>query len=296
MKTKQFTLVFGALCLAFGTASYGTGNSGGSTSGPTPIDNKLKLASNRGASKKQIPIKIEVDLGKPGGVVSPLLFGTNLEHTRNAIWRGLGAQVIANYKFAGPARSDGLVAGWSPVGAPFTHFQIDREKPYAGEQSQRVSLATGGVVAGVAQDHVPLLKNCAYQAQLGLRSEKALKVSVRVCDQQGENCYELQSLSVEPGEWRELRFGFTPLRTEREGRIEITFNGPAALCVGAVSILPEDNFHGMRRDVVELLKRLGSPLLRWPGGNFMRDYKWRGGLLSVDRRPPTKCTWRSTLP
>ncbi|HYV29241.1 MAG TPA: carbohydrate binding domain-containing protein, partial [Candidatus Eisenbacteria bacterium] len=298
MNTKKLTLALGALCLAFSIASYGASsdNSEDPTSGPTPIGKKLKPASNGGVSKKQIPIKIEVDVGKAGRVVSPLLFGTNLEHTRNAIWRGLGAQVIANCKFAGPAHSDGLVAGWSPVGAPAAHFQIDREKPYAGEQSQRVSVAAKGVVAGIAQDHVPLLKNCAYQARLALRSEKALKVSVRVCDQQGENCYKVQTLSVKPGEWRELEFSFTPSRTDREARIEITFDGPATLCVGSVSILPKDHFHGMRRDVVELLKTLGSPLLRWPGGNFMRDYKWRDGLLPVDRRPPTKCTWRSTLP
>src|SRR6185436_663244 len=214
----QLAFALGALCLAFGIAGCGTSsnNSAGSTSGLTPLGKELKPESNRGTAKEQIPINIEVNVGKTGRVVSPLLFGTNLEHTRNAIWRGLGAQVIANCKFAGPAHSDGLVAGWSPVGAPAAHFQIDREKPFAGEQSQRISLAAEVVVAGIAQDHVPLLKNCAYQGRLALRSEKALKVSVRVCDQQGENCYKVQTLSVKPGEWRELEFSFTPSRTDRE--------------------------------------------------------------------------------
>lgn len=241
------------------------------------------------------PARIALDVGKPGTVVSPLLFATNFEHTRYAFWRGLGAQAIANCKFAGPAHSDGLVADWSPIGAPAARFQIDREKPYAGEQSQQIALASAGA-AGIAQDHVPLLKDRGYQARLALRTNQALKVVARVCDQQGENGYDVQTLSVEPGDWRELDFKFTPPRTDRAGRIEIAFEGPGTLSVGLVSILPDDHFHGMRRDVVELLKTMGSPLLRWPGGNFMRDYDWKNGLLPVDRRPPTKCTWRSTLP
>jgi alpha-N-arabinofuranosidase len=42
----------------------------------------------------------------------------------------------------------------------------------------------------------------------------------------------------------------------------------------------------MRSDVVALLKEIGCSILRWPGGNFAGDYRWRDGLLPVDRRAP----------
>jgi alpha-N-arabinofuranosidase len=42
----------------------------------------------------------------------------------------------------------------------------------------------------------------------------------------------------------------------------------------------------MRRDVIELLKEMRAPLLRWPGGNFAGDYRWQDGLLPVDKRAP----------
>ncbi len=50
--------------------------------------------------------------------------------------------------------------------------------------------------------------------------------------------------------------------------------------------MPADNFHGMRRDVVELLKELKPGCLRWPGGCFAEYYNWKEGLLPADRRPP----------
>jgi alpha-N-arabinofuranosidase len=51
-------------------------------------------------------------------------------------------------------------------------------------------------------------------------------------------------------------------------------------------MMPADNFHGMRRDVVELFKKLKPGNLRWPGGCFAEYYDWREGLLPVDQRPP----------
>ncbi len=35
-----------------------------------------------------------------------------------------------------------------------------------------------------------------------------------------------------------------------------------------------------------LLKEIGVPILRWPGGNFAGDYRWQDGLLDVDQRAP----------
>lgn len=50
--------------------------------------------------------------------------------------------------------------------------------------------------------------------------------------------------------------------------------------------MPVKNFHGMRVDVVELLREIGVRLLRWPGGNFAGEYNWKDGLLPVDMRAP----------
>ena len=48
------------------------------------------------------------------------------------------------------------------------------------------------------------------------------------------------------------------------------------LFVGEQSGIP--NVNGMRSDVVEALKKMGIPLLRWPGGCFADTYHWRDGV------------------
>ncbi len=43
--------------------------------------------------------------------------------------------------------------------------------------------------------------------------------------------------------------------------------------------------NGFRRDVLEGTKKLNVTLLRWPGGNFSSNYRWRDGIGPRDSRP-----------
>ena len=51
------------------------------------------------------------------------------------------------------------------------------------------------------------------------------------------------------------------------------YNG---IYVGEASSIP--NLNGMRTDVVTALKKMGIPVLRWPGGCFADTYHWRDGI------------------
>jgi len=53
--------------------------------------------------------------------------------------------------------------------------------------------------------------------------------------------------------------------------------------VGEDSTIP--NTRGIRDDVVAALKRLGVPVLRWPGGCFADEYDWRDGIGPRNERP-----------
>ncbi|MDO5396625.1 MAG: alpha-L-arabinofuranosidase C-terminal domain-containing protein [bacterium] len=46
-----------------------------------------------------------------------------------------------------------------------------------------------------------------------------------------------------------------------------------------------ENVNGMRCDVVNALKELDIPVLRWPGGCFADDYHWRDGIGEKSKRP-----------
>src|SRR5688572_4610237 len=55
------------------------------------------------------------------------------------------------------------------------------------------------------------------------------------------------------------------------------------LWVGEESSIP--NFRGFRQDVVQALRQLRVPVLRWPGGCFADTYHWRDGIGPRDKRP-----------
>lgn len=54
------------------------------------------------------------------------------------------------------------------------------------------------------------------------------------------------------------------------------------LYVGEDSKIP--NVNGMRTDVVEALKEMGIPVLRWPGGCFADEYHWKDGIGAKENR------------
>lgn len=53
--------------------------------------------------------------------------------------------------------------------------------------------------------------------------------------------------------------------------------------VGRDSDIP--NINGIRKDVVEALKEIKIPVLRWPGGCFSEEYHWQDGVGSYEKRP-----------
>ena len=54
------------------------------------------------------------------------------------------------------------------------------------------------------------------------------------------------------------------------------------LYVGENSDIP--NVNGMRTDVVEALKNIKVPVLRWPGGCFADEYHWKDGIGPKESR------------
>lgn len=59
--------------------------------------------------------------------------------------------------------------------------------------------------------------------------------------------------------------------------------------VGEDSEIP--NIKGFRRDLVEKLRELQPPVIRWPGGCFAETYNWRDGIGPREQRPVTVNWW-----
>jgi alpha-L-arabinofuranosidase len=100
----------------------------------------------------------------------------------------------------------------------------------------------------------------------------------------------------------------SPAQTVTEGRILADQSGPVisrhiygqfaehlgrsvdeGIWVGKDSPIP--NTRGIRNDVVEALKAIKVPVVRWPGGCFADEYHWRDGIGPSSQRPVRKNNW-----
>ncbi|HEV8690466.1 MAG TPA: alpha-L-arabinofuranosidase C-terminal domain-containing protein [Ideonella sp.] len=66
------------------------------------------------------------------------------------------------------------------------------------------------------------------------------------------------------------------------------------LWVGPESPIP--NTRGWRNDVVQALRRIEVPVVRWPGGCFADDYDWRDGIGEPAKRPVRLNKWWGRVP
>ncbi|MDO4242932.1 MAG: alpha-N-arabinofuranosidase [Actinomyces sp.] len=60
---------------------------------------------------------------------------------------------------------------------------------------------------------------------------------------------------------------------------------------------PAADEHGLRQDVLALVRELGVTTVRYPGGNFVSNYRWEDGVGPVAQRPRRlELAWHTTEP
>ena len=242
--------------------------------------------------------EIILEIGTNGGSeLSPYVFGHNLEHTRAAVNGGLSAQMLRNRKFAGkPSRNRGVAAEWRGVGER-AFFQLLWEEAYTRHigcekmsrrnemQSQSVQNIYGGL-CGIAQDGLVIRAGKSYELRLVTKCSLPVTLTAELTDRAWETVYAAHELKLCPGNWQTSAFELSPKKDDNEATLRFVFSEKAEVLFGAVSMLPEGHFHGMRADVVKCLKEIGPTIIRWPGGNFAGEYRWKDGLLPSDMRAP----------
>lgn len=232
------------------------------------------------------------------GVVSPYLFGNNLEHTRSGMCGGLSAQMLRNRKFVGkPSPMEGVASEWFVIGEmtycsfaePYTHHDAEHYHMHRNVEcnSQRVSNYAQEELSGIGQHGIAVVAGETYEVAVVAQAFVDMDVTVSLTSRGGKKTYAKTSLSLKKGErWERHVATLTPEDSDGEADFSITFEQMGCVTLGCVSLMNINNFRGMRRDVIEAMKEIGIKLLRWPGGNFAGEYNWFDGLLPVDERAP----------
>ncbi len=259
---------------------------------------------------------LSIDASSAGEVVSALLAGHNLEHTRRCIHGGLSAEMLRNRKFTFQPGPQGVALPWQGVGHEacqyrllsgadayvrhegidlYSRFKSDYSVQYQAIQAGPGSAGKNAEPCGITQGGLRLRRGLMYRCFVAVRADRAMRVTVTIASGNGRRTHGRHVFAVKSGQWRELEFSFRCPANDDNAALSITFPPPGTLHVGAVSLLPANTFHGLRQDVIDKLREISAPILRWPGGNFSGDYRWKEGLLPVHQRAPLKAYMDDTL-
>ncbi|MDH7600729.1 MAG: alpha-L-arabinofuranosidase C-terminal domain-containing protein [Armatimonadota bacterium] len=236
------------------------------------------------ASSEHSTARIWVDAKSSGGRIDRNIYGHFIEHLGRCIYGGIWAEMLYNRKFTGGVDSQGVIESWSAFGED-AKYSRDNIEFYTSCQSQRIELAPGKEAGIGKRDANLAIKPQRYVVRAVLK-QKELSGGVTVALRQGKHIYA-SALIPEVGEdWSEYTVQLDVLESDPNAEFSVTAVGPGTLWIGCLSMMPADNVEGMRRDVLEAIKRIKPPLVRWPGGNMVSGYHWEDGIGPRDKRMP----------
>jgi alpha-N-arabinofuranosidase len=247
--------------------------------------------------------KISFNVDETIGELSPHMFGANLEHIGEAIYKnGIWAEVIENRKFCGADKFTwdtgvkhdhldfGIVQPWRGFNPSAQHVmyahsnseyivkgdeQINRFG--SGKQSQQITIREKSEEnRGIKQLLNVNFVNEEHQFSIMLKGN-----GQTVYIQIGELSFELKSLTT----WYEFKknIKFTDSQTKKTLSISINCD---ELFIANCSLMPKNTNFGFRQDITKLIKEWVPSYLRWPGGNYLSGYKWINGVGDRNYRLP----------
>ncbi len=228
---------------------------------------------------------VRVDLTRGGAKINPYIYGQFIEHIGRCIHGGIWAEMLQDRKFL-------LAPGekWQPTAPEDANFSVahDSAGAYSGEHCLALWVRDrGGGARGIRQGHLGLIEGKEYVGYAVLCNVKESgPVTVRLS--WGTEATDGQSvvLSDVGTSYKKHVFRFRAGATTEDASLSLSLTEPGYVWVGCLSLMPADNIGGMRADTLALIKKLNSPIYRWPGGNFVSGYDWKDGIGPRDRRPP----------
>lgn len=206
--------------------------------------------------------------------------------------------------FESAAKTVDEISGvWQAVqrGSAAGTYSLEKERPFVGAQSQRITLKDGQGEWGVANMGLnrwglDFVEGKPYEGVLWVQAEKPAEVWITVENADGSKSVAEMSLKVESGDWTRFEFTITPSASVEKGRLAVTLRQPGSVCLGYIFLQPGEwgRFKGLpvRRDVAEGLIDQGITALRC-GGCMVNapEYRWKKMVGPRDCRVPYRSWW-----
>ncbi|MDD4826048.1 MAG: alpha-L-arabinofuranosidase C-terminal domain-containing protein [Mesotoga sp.] len=245
---------------------------------------------------------LTIDPSNLGPEISPFLYGIFFEDINHAVDGGLYAELVRNRSFE---HKDPL-EGWFAVfetGCQAT-FSIDSDLPLnennlhylsfdIASENKSVSLSNNGY------DGIPLKKGKRYEFSAFIRgnSEYSGEIAVLLTDAKGNKIVEASLGSAFGAEWEKYSVEFEIPEDYSNSRLLLTLKGAGEVCLDMISLFPEENWNGMRVDLLNMLEELRPGFVRFPGGCLVEGdslenaYRWKDTIGPVEERKANYNLW-----
>jgi len=241
----------------------------------------LELLSSRPANPQAA-----IDATQTLAPISKYIYGQFIEHLGRCIYQGIWAEMLEDRKFfyaVGDKESP-----WKAVGEA-RNVRMNPVLPFVGVHVPEIRVKGTGEAGGIVQEKLAVIAGKDYVGRIVVSGDPgAAPIQASLVWGGGENDRQAVRIAELTSDYRTAPLAFRAGASSEDARLEIFSTGSEAFRVGTVSLMPADNVDGFRPDVLDLLKKLNSPIYRWPGGNFVSGYNWKEGLGDLDKRPPRK--------
>lgn len=145
-------------------------------------------------------------------------------------------------------------------------------------QNRRVSLHVcfhkSSFIYNIGYDGIAVSKDHVYRGYLFIQSESPCSLTLRLASADFSNTYGFCNINVSDGTFQKYDFEITSSSDDAKAVFIISSNSEAEVFLGYSSLIPADTFlgHGLRKDLVELLKNTSSRFLRFPGGCIVEGF------------------------
>lgn len=216
---------------------------------------------------KEVPMEFSIN-DISSFEINPYIYGTFIEHIETCIYNGIWSETIMDRKFYAPIGKD--VSQWS-----IKKGTVDNgsQSPFEGKYSPVLNKGSSIIQRGIALDS----KN--YNGYLYAKGNGTLTLIYTI-----DNKEVRKEIKVSSSDYQKYTYSFLSPSKTKKATLEI-LSDTDNISIDSLSLMPEDNYYGMRKDTLEKLKELNAPFYRWPGGNFVSGYDFYDGIGDRDKRP-----------
>lgn len=240
---------------------------------------------------------------KPGAPVQSTMYGIFFEDINFGADGGLYAEMVENRSFEFPER----LMGWNVFG----NVVINDIKPAFDRNPHYVTVSPSGhreKQSGL-ENHgffgMGIKKGMKYDfsiyARLNLLQGKSAKFRVELV---GEDDVPISqdTIVVTNNQWQKYTATLTSDKTMEKAFMRIFLMSGESVDLDHISLMPQDNWHGMRADLVKDLADLHPGVFRFPGGCIVEGtdlatrYQWKNTVGDPENRPLNENRWNYTFP